>query len=55
MTLTDVRLWLCPFGCICPIEASTVAERWNHAIDCHLEQLKVASAQTLNLIVSPHA
>lgn len=53
MIAADVRTWKCPFGCVSPLEATTVAERWNHAIDQHLDQLKVASAQTLNQIVSP--
>jgi hypothetical protein len=51
----DTRTWHCPFGCLSPIEASTVAERWDHCLEAHLAQLKVASAQTLNLIVSPRA
>jgi hypothetical protein len=51
--ITEVRTWRCPFGCVSPLETSTVAERWDHCLEKHLEQLKVASAQTLNLIVSP--
>ncbi len=52
-TVVDTRTWHCPFGCLSPIEASTVAERWDHCIDQHLRELKAASAQTLDLIVSP--
>jgi hypothetical protein len=38
--------WTCPF-CATLIEAPTLEDRWNHAIDRHLAELKAASAQTL--------
>jgi hypothetical protein len=53
MIVTETPTWTCPFGCIGQLEAATVAERWDHAIDFHLRELKKASAQTLNLIVLP--
>lgn len=48
----QTRTWRCPF-CVQLLEATTVAERWDHALEAHLAELKVASAQTLNRIVLP--
>lgn len=53
MIAADVRTWDCIFGCPNPVEATTVAERYAHCLERHLDQLKHASAQTLNEIVTP--
>lgn len=53
MIAADVRTWKCPFGCICPLEAATVAERFDHCIDDHLDELTAASPETIALIVNP--
>lgn len=49
----ETRTWHCVFGCVSPIECSTIAERFDHCIDDHLDELTAASPETIALIVSP--
>jgi hypothetical protein len=46
------KLWRCPW-CTWPRRAGSIAERWDHCIDSHIDELKKAPAPTLALIVSP--
>jgi hypothetical protein len=45
-------VWRCPW-CVWLVEAPSIADRWDHCIDAHIDELKKAPAPTLALIVSP--
>lgn len=45
-------VWRCPW-CVWLVEAPSIADRWDHAIDAHLQELKVARPEVLAGIVRP--